>query len=118
MDRTPSTMPGAGVRRTWAPTVEAGSVRTWTIDAPGRTSTTRPTSPSGEITAVWREMLSPRPRFTVSARIQPPQSRRSEEHTSELQSHVNLVCRLLLEKKKITHQPTTFRNKITKERKT
>src|SRR3954466_1201873 len=27
-------------------------------------------------------------------------SRRSEEHTSELQSHDNLVCRLLLEKKK------------------
>src|SRR5207237_9330426 len=27
-------------------------------------------------------------------------SRRSEEHTSELQSHLNLVCRLLLEKKK------------------
>src|SRR4051812_49991302 len=26
-------------------------------------------------------------------------SSRSEEHTSELQSHVNLVCRLLLEKK-------------------
>src|SRR5438477_6964225 len=26
---------------------------------------------------------------------------RSEEHTSELQSHVNLVCRLLLEKKKL-----------------
>src|SRR5690242_21008393 len=31
---------------------------------------------------------------------------RSEEHTSELQSHVNLVCRLLLEKKnKHTRQP-------------
>src|SRR5690606_40323793 len=28
--------------------------------------------------------------------------RRSEEHTSELQSRENLVCRLLLEKKKIT----------------
>src|SRR5438477_1140446 len=28
---------------------------------------------------------------------------RSEEHTSELQSHVNLVCRLLLEKKKNTN---------------
>src|SRR5260370_14037012 len=27
---------------------------------------------------------------------------RSEEHTSELQSHLNLVCRLLLEKKKKT----------------
>src|SRR5260370_1643295 len=31
---------------------------------------------------------------------------RSEEHTSELQSHLNLVCRLLLEKKKKTN-PTT-----------
>src|SRR5260370_25687762 len=29
-----------------------------------------------------------------------PQNWRSEEHTSELQSHLNLVCRLLLEKKK------------------
>src|SRR5260370_28795475 len=28
---------------------------------------------------------------------------RSEEHTSELQSHLNLVCRLLLEKKNINH---------------
>src|SRR5260370_29424507 len=28
------------------------------------------------------------------------EGRRSEEHTSELQSHLNLVCRLLLEKKK------------------
>src|SRR3954464_7190531 len=28
-------------------------------------------------------------------------SARSEEHTSELQSHDNLVCRLLLEKKKV-----------------
>src|SRR5256885_12219898 len=30
---------------------------------------------------------------------------RSEEHTSELQSPCNLVCRLLLEKKKHTHTP-------------
>src|SRR5260370_568151 len=29
---------------------------------------------------------------------------RSEEHTSELQSHLNLVCRLLLEKKKPRHR--------------
>src|SRR5260370_15943275 len=45
-------------------------------------------------------------------------AQRSEEHTSELQSHLNLVCRLLLEKKKnfgahgkvhsrtVTHLPT------------
>ena len=30
---------------------------------------------------------------------EPKQIGRSEEHTSELQSHLNLVCRLLLEKK-------------------
>src|SRR2546427_6181513 len=33
----------------------------------------------------------------------PPDRRRSEEHTSELQSQSNLVCRLLLEKKKQIH---------------
>src|SRR5260370_28541584 len=32
--------------------------------------------------------------------------KRSEEHTSELQSHLNLVCRLLLEKKKKQKQNT------------
>src|SRR2546430_4875736 len=32
---------------------------------------------------------------------------RSEEHTSELQSQSNLVCRLLLEKKKTSSYPTT-----------
>src|SRR5438034_7240251 len=32
---------------------------------------------------------------------------RSEEHTSELQSHSDLVCRLLLEKKKKTKQIKT-----------
>src|SRR4051812_49848433 len=31
---------------------------------------------------------------------------RSEEHTSELQSHVNIVCRLLLEKKKNQNNST------------
>src|ERR1022692_3130536 len=33
---------------------------------------------------------------------------RSEEHTSELQSPCNLVCRLLLEKKKLHHYLSTF----------
>src|SRR2546422_7746592 len=32
----------------------------------------------------------------------PPRHKRSEEHTSELQSRLHLVCRLLLEKKKTT----------------
>src|SRR5260370_32400522 len=34
-------------------------------------------------------------------KLEHSRKRRSEEHTSELQSHLNLVCRLLLEKKKI-----------------
>src|SRR5690625_5413018 len=34
-------------------------------------------------------------------------SERSEEHTSELQSRGHLVCRLLLEKKNISHQKTS-----------
>src|SRR5699024_11858227 len=40
------------------------------------------------VTAIWRSPLSNAPRP------------RSEEHTSELQSRFDLVCRLLLEKKK------------------
>src|SRR2546430_4934762 len=35
---------------------------------------------------------------------------RSEEHTSELQSQSNLVCRLLLEKKKTTHNTNHARS--------
>src|SRR6266498_5611379 len=35
-----------------------------------------------------------------------PGQRRSEEHTSELQSRPHLVCRLLLEKKKTTNSST------------
>src|SRR5690242_21088647 len=38
---------------------------------------------------------------TLPFSLYAPPAARSEEHTSELQSHVNLVCRLLLEKKKI-----------------
>src|SRR5467141_4588696 len=36
---------------------------------------------------------------------------RSEEHTSELQSHLNLVCRLLLEKKKKNQRPIIVKKK-------
>src|SRR4051812_49863755 len=41
-----------------------------------------------------------RPPGAGRASCEPTSPGRSEEHTSELQSHVNLVCRLLLEKKK------------------
>src|SRR5690348_17455439 len=62
--------------------------------------------------------ISPRvPRFPLSARScskQKPGSdrstSRSEEHTSELQSPVHLVCRLLLEKKKKKKKQTKITN--------
>src|SRR5260370_15496825 len=38
-----------------------------------------------------------------NATIEIARGQRSEEHTSELQSHLNLVCRLLLEKKNMTN---------------
>src|SRR6516165_8036012 len=44
----------------------------------------------------WSSLSSPGPGHGPSC----PASCRSEEHTSELQSQSNLVCRLLLEKKK------------------
>src|SRR5438270_9635162 len=42
-------------------------------------------------------MLEPR---YLGVAVRPGGHRRSEEHTSELQSQSNIVCRLLLEKKK------------------
>src|SRR5690242_20903379 len=50
-----------------------------------------------EVPPLPKLMLPPAPPCAVPS---PPPIFRSEEHTSELQSHVNLVCRLLLEKKK------------------
>src|SRR5688572_31062173 len=48
---------------------------------------------------------SARPRRTPPRRASaPPAPARSEEHTSELQSQSNLVCRLLLEKKNTTNK--------------
>src|SRR2546430_12885804 len=44
--------------------------------------------------------------WTVEMAI--PLKSRSEEHTSELQSQSNLVCRLLLEKKKNKQMPSTI----------
>src|SRR6266571_9044437 len=54
------------------------------------------------------------PRGSGFERVEP--SSRSEEHTSELQSHVNLVCRLLLEKKKKKKfHPPHYKKKKTKK---
>src|SRR2546430_10433431 len=53
----------------------------------------------------WGPVLARAPRRRAGRAAAP----RSEEHTSELQSQSNLVCRLLLEKKKnTTHDNATY----------
>src|SRR5207302_11486613 len=52
-------------------------------------------------------------RLTMSTMTTRSRFTRSEEHTSELQSRENLVCRLLLEKKKIPTKPTVRRSEYT-----
>src|SRR5438132_7493790 len=61
-----------------------------------RSATTRNRSMAAQIAGIARVMNIP----VAWPRQNKSRSRRSEEHTSELQSHSDLVCRLLLEKKK------------------
>src|SRR2546430_5325214 len=61
--------------------------------------------PAAELFALINDIES-YPQFLpwcTHARVQSRSQQRSEEHTSELQSQSNLVCRLLLEKKKYGH---------------
>src|SRR2546422_4563786 len=50
---------------------------------------------SAIVSAAWTSLCT-----SSAARLQRSRPPRSEEHTSELQSRLHLVCRLLLEKKK------------------
>src|SRR2546426_6290294 len=83
-----------------------------------RVSTTVPATSSRTVPYVFFrfDVIVPAPRFTQRPITEWPTNPscalfayprntqlRSEEHTSELQSPCNLVCRLLLEKKKSTH---------------
>src|SRR2546422_11498658 len=61
---------------------------------------------------VWPRPCRRAPAPTLPRRRLPP---RSEEHTSELQSRLHLVCRLLLEKKKKKKQPIATIKQHTKE---
>src|SRR5437867_10773936 len=51
-----------------------------------------------------RRARTPPRRWSPSRGLRAARSPRSEEHTSELQSPYDLVCRLLLEKKKTRHR--------------
>src|SRR5260370_29303172 len=67
--------------------------RSYPLDGATRAGTSPPSAHQG--LCRWRHQ----PPQDLRSRSWEPQTR-SEEHTSELQSHLNLVCRLLLEKKK------------------
>src|SRR5438132_8759991 len=56
-------------------------------------------------TTLFRSLVLPRGDVEIDVMLPRPVAGldRSEEHTSELQSHSDLVCRLLLEKKKKKH---------------
>src|SRR5438132_9340289 len=86
--RGPPRCPGC---RFSTPTSPAGSARGYRDPCSSRRSRIGKTSWRG------RDWCSTCPRTNRD---------RSEEHTSELQSHSDLVCRLLLEKKKKTRQQT------------
>src|SRR5437667_3945556 len=79
-------------------------------------STPFPTRRSSDLLAPLRKGLGISSHCPPVKMFRPtPRAWRSEEHTSELQSHHDLVCRLLLEKKKnnsdtlFTHRPTVAR---------
>src|SRR5436309_11105814 len=58
---------------------------------------------------IWRAIRRPIARWPLPAAATPAnRAARSEEHTSELQSRENLVCRLLLEKKKTNSSSIRF----------
>src|SRR5207253_5951774 len=74
----------------------------WRGASPVRSERSNGPQPSSR-RAISRRAPTCRPPRTTSSRRSPTRStrwRRSEEHTSELQSRGHLVCRLLLEKKK------------------
>src|SRR5260370_4377983 len=85
--------------RAWGRTSSRAAVRSWVL--PGSTSETHSGIPRGAASACTFPAGScafPEYHLSISHDL------RSEEHTSELQSHLNLVCRLLLEKKEHTPQ--------------
>src|SRR5699024_12299163 len=70
-------------------------------DLGGRHRNPLRTAPGGGASAALPQLARGRDHHRASARTVRAAGFRSEEHTSELQSRFDLVCRLLLEKKKI-----------------
>src|SRR5437773_7465006 len=84
---------GASCSRTLRPGVSRGTSSVLTPPAPVRACTAISLASGALATQSFKPLMT-----------QALPARRSEEHTSELQSHHDLVCRLLLEKKKKSRQ--------------
>src|SRR6266540_3156054 len=67
-------------------------------------------------TTLFRSVAGDRARWSDRGAGPSPSPARSEEHTSELQSHHDLVCRLLLEKKKSPPRRASRRTKPQRSR--
>src|SRR2546422_3297422 len=79
----------------------SGALTTSELDRSSATATTREAAVRASLVPVPFAWSPPRPGKTPPGNAPPPPPPpRSEEHTSELQSRLHLVCRLLLEKKK------------------
>src|SRR2546422_5679214 len=88
-----------------APSVKARGAGRSPANGASASAVARPYSPSARRCGTRTTGALRRPR-------QEPAAGRSEEHTSELQSRLHLVCRLLLEKKKNnTHNAQEYRGK-------
>src|SRR2546426_597008 len=85
--------------RTITRTVSPGSKAGRLVFNPSRSIALSRSIPSPSILISGPQVGPPVTRQALGLR-RPPRRDRSEEHTSELQSPCNLVCRLLLEKKK------------------
>src|SRR5438094_3260952 len=91
------------------PTRRSSDLSAWGT-APARSPTARPGTAAARRSA--RRRPAPAPHGAGPAtRAARPRNPRSEEHTSELQSPYELVCRLLLEKKNDQLPPITHTSK-------
>src|SRR5205807_9462916 len=78
------------------------ALRAARCSSPGQRSSARPHSREQTRARFAHDPAAAAPKHETLSRTGTRRDSRSEEHTSELQSPCNLVCRLLLEKKKKT----------------
>src|SRR5438034_7348783 len=96
MPSAPSGSTKSGSTLRLSPSRKLANCQAWSVArSPCQNPTFPPAVASRRLKLLWKS-----PWLSFAMKIPYPAWVRSEEHTSELQSHSDLVCRLLLEKKK------------------